>query len=173
MTSSPEKRIAGLREELNRHNYLYYVQAKPEISDQEYDRLMTELIDLETAHPELLTPDSPSQRVGGQPIGEFKTVEHTLRMMSIDNTYNEGELRAFDERVRKGLNGEQPQYVMEPKVDGVAVSLRYEKGLLVQAATRGDGRRGDDITNNARTIQAIPLRLHDGREIPARSGGAR
>lgn len=161
---SVEKRIAKLRDELNRHNRLYYEEAKPEISDQEYDALMRELIELEAANPQLATADSPSQRVGGQPIEGFKTVEHAVPMMSIDNTYDEAEVRAFDERVRKGLGGggEQPWYVLEPKVDGVAASLRYEKGLLVLAATRGDGRRGDDITHNARTISSIPLRLHDG-----------
>lgn len=166
MATSPEQRIDKLRTELNHHNYLYYIQAKPEISDQQYDRLMRELIELEAEHPELLTPDSPSQRVGGEPIETFRAVEHAVRMMSIDNTYSEGEVRAFDERVRKALGGEQPHYVLEPKVDGVAVSLRYEEGLLIQAATRGDGRRGDDITSNVRTIQSVPLRLHDKQSIP-------
>ncbi|MGE5608868.1 MAG: NAD-dependent DNA ligase LigA [Bacillota bacterium] len=157
-----EARLNKLREELNRHNYLYYVEAKPEISDREYDRLMNELIEIETAHPELVTPDSPSKRVGGQPIEGFRTVEHAVPMMSIDNTYEEEGVRAFDERVRKGLGGQQPQYVLEPKVDGVSSSLRYENGTLVLAATRGDGRRGDDITANAKTIRCIPLRMHDG-----------
>src|SRR5207253_1134372 len=117
-------------------------------------------------HPELATPDSPSKRIGGAPIEGFETIEHAVPMMSIDNTYDEAEVRAFDERVRKTLGSEQPWYVLEPKVDGVAVSLRYEKGLLVLAATRGDGRRGDDITANVRTIKNVPLRLHDGA-IPA------
>ena len=165
-TTTVEQKIHKLREELDRHNFLYYVEAKPVISDREYDRLMQELIDLETAHPELRTDDSPSQRVGGEPIDAFRTVEHAVRMMSIDNTYNEEELRAFDERVRRGLDGQLPAYVLEPKVDGVAVSLRYENGALVLAATRGDGRRGDDISANARTIKSIPLRLHDGAKPP-------
>ncbi|HSZ57903.1 MAG TPA: NAD-dependent DNA ligase LigA [Tepidisphaeraceae bacterium] len=163
MSQSVKQRIEKLREELNHHGYLYYVEAKPVISDQEFDRLMKDLIDLETAHPELITPDSPSQRVGGQPIEGFRTVEHAVPMMSIDNTYDENEVRAFDERVRKLLGDETPSYVMEPKVDGVASTLRYEDGLLVLAATRGDGRRGDDITAQARTIRSIPLRLEDGK----------
>ncbi|HXE55956.1 MAG TPA: NAD-dependent DNA ligase LigA [Tepidisphaeraceae bacterium] len=162
MAQSVEKRIQQLREELNRHNYLYYVEARPAVSDQEFDRLLRELADLEAAHPELITPDSPTQRVGGEPIDGFRTVEHSVPMMSIDNTYDEAEVRAFDERVRK-LLGEQPSYVLEPKVDGVASSLRYEAGKLLLAATRGDGRRGDDITSNARTIRSIPLSLHDGK----------
>lgn len=153
------KRIGKLREELDRHNYLYFIEAKPQISDQEFDRLMRELVDLEAKLGEPVPPDSPSQRVGGKPIDGFKTVEHAVRMMSIDNTYSEEELRAFDERVRKALDGRAPRYVMEPKVDGVACSARYENGQLVLVATRGDGRRGDDITNNARTIRSLPLRL--------------
>src|SRR5262245_52158427 len=120
MPESAQKRIEKLRSELNRHNYNYFVLSKPQISDQEFDRMMHELIDLETQHPDLLTPDSPSQRVGGEPIDSFRSVEHALRMMSIDNTYNEGELRAFDERIRKGLGGQKYKFVVEPKVDGVA-----------------------------------------------------
>jgi DNA ligase (NAD+) len=160
MPSAIEQRIKKLRAEIEHHNHLYFVEAKPEISDHEYDRLMRELVDLETANPDLITPDSPSQRVGGQPIEGFRTVEHAVPMMSIDNTYDESEVRAFDTRVRKLLgDNEQIQYVLEPKVDGVAATLRYENGLLVLAATRGDGRRGDDITSNAKTIHSIPLRL--------------
>jgi len=166
MAESIEKHVARLRSELNFHNDLYYNKAKPQISDQEYDRLMRELIDLEKAHPELLTPDSPSQRVGGAPASEFVTVEHAVPMMSIDNTYDEAEVRAFDARVRKGL-GEEPQYVLEPKVDGDSLNLRYEKGLLVLAATRGDGRRGDDVTTNVKTIKSIPLRLPADDNVPA------
>jgi DNA ligase (NAD+) len=166
MPVSPEQRIRKLRQEIEHHNNLYYVDAKPEISDQAYDKLMRELIDLETAHPALLTPDSPSQRVGGQPIEGFRTVEHAVPMMSIDNTYEEAEVRAFDVRVRKALPANaKVQYVLEPKVDGVAASLRYENGLMVLAATRGDGRRGDDITANARTIHSIPLRI-DAKDVP-------
>lgn len=160
MPPSAEQRIKKLRQELERHNYLYY-QGTPEISDREFDALMKELIDLEKAHPEFYSADSPTQRVGGEPIEGFKTVEHAVPMMSIDNTYDESEVRAFDARVRKGLGGdEKVQYVVEPKVDGVAASVRFEDGLLVLAATRGDGRRGDDITSNVRTIKSVPLRLH-------------
>jgi DNA ligase (NAD+) len=164
MPTAIEQKVAKLRQELERHNYLYY-QGKPEISDREFDAMMRQLIELEKAQPELLTPDSPSQRVGGQPIEAFKTVEHSVPMMSIDNTYDEAEVRAFDARIRKGLADEKIEYVVEPKVDGVAASVRFEKGAMVLAATRGDGRRGDDITVNARTIQSIPLRLH-GDDVP-------
>jgi DNA ligase (NAD+) len=167
MAASAEQRIKKLRQELEHYNHLYHVEAKPQISDQEFDRLMRELIELEKANPKLLTPDSPSQRVGGQPIEGFKTVEHAVPMMSIDNTYDESEVRAFDARVRKALgDGEKIEYVVEPKVDGVAASLRYEDGALVLAATRGDGQRGDDITTNARTIQSVPLRLHGEKDVP-------
>jgi DNA ligase (NAD+) len=167
MTQSIEKRIQNLRDELNHHNYLYYVEAQPTVSDREYDKLMRELTELEAAHPEFASADSPTQRVGGEPIESFRTVDHAVAMMSIDNTYDEAEVREFDARVKKNLGGEQPAYVVEPKVDGVSGSLRYEKGLLVLAATRGDGRRGDDITAQVRTIQSIPLRLHDTGGIPA------
>jgi DNA ligase (NAD+) len=166
MGTSVTQRIDKLRDELNHHNHLYHVLAKPQISDQEYDKLMHELIDLETAHPDLITPDSPTQRIGGEPIDGFETVTHAVRMMSIDNTYDADELRAFDTRVRKGLDGVQPKYVLEPKVDGVAVSLRYESGRLTLAATRGDGARGDDITANAKTIRPIPLLLKDHKHLP-------
>jgi DNA ligase (NAD+) len=158
MPPSPAQRIAKLREEIDHHNYLYFVQNKPSISDQAYDRLMHELIELEEAHPDLRTADSPTQRVGGELIKAFGSVRHAVPMMSIDNTYDEAEVRAFDERVRKAI-GEQPTYVLEPKVDGVAISLRYEEGALVSAATRGDGRTGDDVTPNIRTVRSVPLRL--------------
>lgn len=159
MSQSTQKRIAHLREELNRANHLYYVESRPSISDREYDKLMQELIDLEKANPEFITPDSPTQRVGEEPIAAFKQVTHAVPMMSIDNTYDEQGIRDFDERVRKGLAGEAPSYVLEPKIDGTAVSLRYEDGKLVLAATRGRGNVGDDITVNARTIKSIPLTL--------------
>jgi DNA ligase (NAD+) len=166
-TVTPRERVQALREELNRHNYLYYIEARPSISDREYDRLMQELIDLEKAHPELVTPDSPTQRVGEDVQTELKPVRHAVPMMSIDNTYTETEVRAFDERVRKGLGGAQPRYVLEPKVDGASVSLRYENGRLVLGATRGRGNVGDDITVNARTIKSIPLMLRqDGAPVP-------
>ncbi len=136
------KRIEELREQLRHHDRLYYVLAKPEISDREYDKLMAELRELEAKHPELVTGDSPTQRVGGEPIEGFASVRHHLPMLSIDNTYNEQEVRAFDERVRKALGSQGYHYLVDPKIDGLAASLRYERGTLVLAATRGwRGRR--------------------------------
>ena len=158
-------RIEELREIIRHHEYLYYVLAAPEISDREFDRLMHELEKLEKAHPELVTPDSPTQRVGGQPLDGFQTVEHAVPMMSISNTYSEEELREFDERTVRGLDGNRPDYVAEPKVDGVAIALHYTDGRYVRAVTRGDGRRGDDVTQNVRTIRSVPLVLH-GRGFP-------
>jgi DNA ligase (NAD+) len=160
--TSPAKRIAELREEIHAHDHRYYVLARPTISDREYDRKMQELIKLESENPELVTPESPTQRVGGDVQTELKPVRHAVPMMSIDNTYSEEEIRAFDERVRKNLGGEEPAYVLEPKIDGTSISLRYEEGQLVLAATRGRGNVGDDVTVNARTIRAIPLRLRKG-----------
>ena len=145
--------------EIEAHNHRYYVEANPTISDHAYDALMDELLAIEGQYPELATPDSPSQRVGGAPSEGFETVRHQIPMLSIDNTYNEAELRSFDARVRRGLEGAAPRYVVELKIDGVSVSLRYEAGRLVRAATRGDGQQGDDITANARTIRTLPLRL--------------
>jgi len=157
--SEAEKRIARLRNEIRQHDHRYYVLAEPTISDLEYDKLYKELKDLEARFPDLVTPDSPTQRVGGRPLEGFEQVAHAVPMLSIDNTYNEAELREFDARVAKGLGGDKYEYVVDPKIDGVAISLRYEEGRLVQAATRGDGDTGDDITANARTIRAIPLSL--------------
>jgi DNA ligase (NAD+) len=156
---SPEKEIAELRKQVEYHNHKYYVEASPEISDLEFDQLLKRLQELERLHPELATPDSPTQRVGGQPIDGFEQVRHSVPMLSIDNTYSEAELREFDARVRKLLRGEQPRYLVEEKVDGVSVALTYEDGLLVRGATRGDGETGDDITHNTKTIRDIPLRL--------------
>ena len=164
--SSDAERMERLREQLRHHDYLYYVLAQPEISDREYDRLMEDLKKLEAKHPELVAPDSPTQRVGGEPIAGFQQVRHALPMLSIDNTYSREELREFDARVAKALGRQSYRYVVEPKIDGVAASLRYEKGRLVQAATRGDGRTGDDITTNARTIKSIALRLQAGGKPP-------
>lgn len=152
-------RLDALRGEIDRHNRLYYTDAEPEITDIEFDALLRELQELEALHPHLITPESPTQRVGGQPLEGFAAVAHASPMRSIDNTYNANELRAFDERVRKGLDGETPEYVVELKIDGVAMSLLYEGGRFVRAATRGDGTRGDDVTANVRTIRALPLRL--------------
>ncbi|MHC4295293.1 MAG: NAD-dependent DNA ligase LigA, partial [Planctomycetota bacterium] len=153
------ERILALRDEIRRHDILYYVEARPEISDRRYDELIAELKSLETKHPELITPDSPTQRVGGRPIEGFETVTHATPMLSINNTYNPTELREFDKRVRGALGERKFHYLVDPKIDGVAVSLQYEKGVLKLAATRGDGKRGDDITNNVRTIRSVPLRL--------------
>lgn len=157
--SAVAKRIAELRREIEHHNRLYYEEAKPEISDREFDRLLEDLRKLEDAHPELITPDSPTQRVGGKPIAGFKTVQHHTPMLSIDNSYSANDLRDFDRRVRSALRGEKVTYVVELKIDGVAMSLTYEKGVLTTGATRGDGIRGDDVTHNLRTIPDVPLRL--------------
>ncbi|MCX7006749.1 MAG: NAD-dependent DNA ligase LigA [Kiritimatiellaeota bacterium] len=161
MTTGDKARISWLRTELERHNRLYYVEARPEISDREYDLLYKELQDLEAQHPDLVTPDSPTQRVGGEPLKEFQSVRHLQPMMSLDNTYNFEELREFDARVRKLLPGEKIEYVLEPKIDGCSISARYEYGKLTVGATRGDGATGDDITANLKTIKAIPLSLKD------------
>ena len=154
-----ETRLAELRGQLSEHNRRYYMEAQPSISDREYDALLKELEELETAHPELITPDSPTQRVGGTPLEGFQSVEHRVPMMSLSNTYNKDELFDFDKRLAKLLDDRPYTYVLEPKIDGVAVSLRYEKGILVLGCTRGDGQKGDDITSNIKTIRSIPLRL--------------
>lgn len=166
MAKSVEAKIQQLRDELNRHNHLYHVEARPEINDREYDRLMRELIELEAANPEFDSPDSPTKRVGGDVQSELKPVRHAVPMMSIDNTYSEEEVRAFDQRVRKAIEGGTPHYVLEPKIDGASVSLRYEDGRLALAATRGRGNVGDDITANARTIRSVPLKLHYDSKKP-------
>ncbi len=166
MAASVQKRAEHLRADLDRANHLYYVEARPTLTDREYDRLMAELVEIETAHPELRTEDSPTQRVGGDVQAELTPVRHAVPMQSIDNTYTEAEVRAFDERVRKALGGEQPAYVLEPKIDGASVSLRFEGGKLVLAATRGRGNTGDDITANARTMKSIPLSLRQEKKTP-------
>jgi DNA ligase (NAD+) len=153
-------RAEELRKLIDYHNHKYYVEAKPEISDREFDRLLKELQDIEAQHPELRTPDSPTQRVGGKPIEGFREVVHREPMLSIDNTYNAEELREFDKRVRKALRGEPVTYVVELKIDGVAISLTYENGLFTLGATRGDGDRGDDVTHNLRTVRDLPLHLN-------------
>jgi len=152
-------RAAFLSAELHRHNRLYYVEAKPVISDKEFDGLLRELQDIEAKFPDLLTPDSPTQRVGGAPLEGFTQIRHTVPMMSLDNTYSEEELSAFFARVQKGLGRDTIDCVIEPKVDGVAITIRYENGVLKHGATRGDGQTGDDVTNNLKTIQRLPLRL--------------
>lgn len=160
MTSKAKAEIEHLREEIGRHNHLYYVEARPEISDLEFDRLLKRLEQLEQEHPDLDSPDSPTHKVGGQPIDGFVTVPHRQPMLSIDNVYDEAGVREFDVRVRKLLEPEEKlEYVVEFKIDGVALSLTYENGGLTQAITRGDGRHGDDVTHNARTLIGLPLRL--------------
>lgn len=152
-------RAAFLSSELHRHNRLYYVEARPEISDQQFDVLLKELQEIEAKFPDLRTPDSPTLRVGGAPLEGFTQITHTVRMMSLDNTYSEEELSAFFARVQKGLGREKVDCVIEPKVDGVAITVRYENGVLKYGATRGDGQTGDDVTNNLKTIKRLPLRL--------------
>src|SRR5579859_2973081 len=160
---TPAQRAAELRQLLNHHNHLYYVEAKPVISDREFDELFEELKSLEKKHPELISPDSPTQRVGGAPIKGFKQVAHRVPMLSIEKSNNQNELRDFDRRVREGLGSEKPSYVVELKIDGVSMSLTYTDGVLTTAVTRGDGERGDDVTHNVRTIPEVPLRLDTDR----------
>lgn len=163
MAKKPDKsvlrRIAQLRDELHGHDYRYYVLAQPAISDEKYDRLMRELQSLEAQFPELVAPDSPTQRVGGQPTKEFPTVEHTVPMLSLANAYSEEEIRDFNRRVHSLLGKKSYRYVCELKFDGVSLSLQYANGILTRGVTRGDGVQGDDITSNVKTIRPIPLRL--------------
>jgi DNA ligase (NAD+) len=153
------KRLAQLRDEIRKHDRLYHDEAAPIISDREYDRVYKELVDLETQFPDLVTPDSPTQRVGGKPLQAFEQVSHLIPMLSLDNTYSEEEVKNFYARIQRLLPDEKIPVVIEPKVDGVAVSLVYENGRLRQAATRGDGNVGDNITQNIRTIRSVPERL--------------
>lgn len=157
MRMDVKSRIEKLRETLKHHDHLYYVLNKPQVSDQEYDKLYRELKDLEDAHPELIRPDSPTRRVGGEPLKSFPAVKHIAPMMSLDNTYSADEIRDFDKRVRKNLPGEKIEYVVELKFDGVSASLLYRKGIWALGATRGDGTEGDDVSNNLKTIRSIPL----------------
>ena len=153
------ERAAQLRDIIHYHDYRYFVLDDPEISDAEYDRLMRELVELEAAYPELVTPDSPTQRVGAAPLDAFETVRHRTPMMSLANAFDRQELEAFDARLRRILGVDTVEYVAELKIDGVAVSLSYEEGRLVRGATRGDGEQGEDVTQNLRTIASVPLRL--------------
>src|SRR3989442_10529649 len=148
-----------LVEEISRHDHAYYVLAQPTITDQDYARLYHQLLDLEKKFPDLITPDSPTQRVGGQPLKAFKPVPHRKPMLSLDNTYSQAELREFINRVQRLLPKETLDWIVEPKVDGLAINLRYENGVFTCGATRGDGMTGDDITSNLRTIRSIPARL--------------
>jgi DNA ligase (NAD+) len=166
MKTDDKIKIQQLKEQLRRHDTLYYVHSAPEISDQQYDKLFSELKALEQAHPELITPDSPTQRVSETPIEGFKQIQHKVPMLSIDNTYSADQLREFDKRIRKGLETADYDYIVELKIDGLAISLHYQKGKLTAAATRGDGTTGDDVTANIRTIKAIPLELLSDGTIP-------
>jgi len=163
--SSPQSRAKQLRQLIEEHNRRYWEQAAPTISDQEYDALLRELIDIEELHPELRTPDSPTQHVGGKPLEEFAHVTHRTPMLSLDNTYSEQEVGDWFRRLQKHLPNEEIELVIEPKVDGVAISLLYENGRLQYAATRGDGRVGDDVTQNVLTIRGIPRELKDGPDL--------
>src|SRR5438132_1538065 len=156
----PAEEIEALREELRRHEHLYHVLDRPEITDAEYDALMRELQSLEAQHPELVTPDSPSQRVGGKPREGFIKVRHSSAMLSLDNALNEAELRDFDRRVHELLGGAAPRYVAELKMDGLSMAAQYRDGRFARAITRGDGVVGEDVTENARTIRSLPLRVH-------------
>jgi DNA ligase (NAD+) len=158
--ADPVKRASWLCEEIEKHNRLYYQEAKPEISDKEYDKLLKELVDLEKKHPELANANSPTQRVGGAPIDGFVTLKHRLPMLSIDNTYSPSELKEFDKKVCKGLGKDKPCYMVELKIDGVAISLIYENGILIAGVTRGDGEKGDDVTQNLKTVGGVPLKLN-------------
>ncbi|HEX9803918.1 MAG TPA: NAD-dependent DNA ligase LigA [Gammaproteobacteria bacterium] len=155
-----QQRAAELREQLAYHNYRYYVLDDPAIPDAEYDRLFRELQALEAQYPALVTPDSPTQRVGAEPLKGFAEVRHAIPMLSLGNVFSEEELLDFDRRVREGLGVEEVEYSAEPKLDGLAISIRYEEGMLVRAATRGDGATGEDVTQNVRTIESVPLRLY-------------
>jgi DNA ligase (NAD+) len=157
--------LERLRREIAAHDHAYYVLDAPSIPDAEYDRLLRQLREIEAAHPEWITPDSPSQRVGGAPLSGFASVRHAVPMLSLDNAMNEAELADFDRRVCERLGAESVEYNAEPKIDGLAISLRYENGVLLRAATRGDGERGEDVTANVRTVRAIPLRLL-GEHLP-------
>lgn len=159
MSEQIRNQIESLRNELRRHNRLYYVEARPEISDLEFDKLLKQLEQLEQEHPEYDSPDSPTHQVGGDAIEGFESVPHREPMLSVDNVYDEAKLNDFAERVEKLLDGDKPEYTVEYKIDGVAAALIYENGSLTQALTRGDGRMGDDITANVRTIRSVPLKL--------------
>ena len=165
MPETIKKRIEHLREAIRHHDYLYYVLAQPEVSDKEYDDLMRKLKGLENEYPQFITPDSPSQRVSGKVLKGFKSVRHKQKMLSLENTYSFKELSDWDERVQKGLGKGGIEYVVELKIDGVSANLTYQKGRFVLGATRGDGAQGKDVTQNLRTIRAIPLILR-GKDIP-------
>jgi len=163
-----KRRLEELRQEIRRHDYLYYVKDRPEISDAEYDRLFRELSDLETARPDLVTPDSPTQRVGAPPLEELSKVQHERPMLSLDSVTDADEVRAFDKRVRRELGVDTCEYTVEPKFDGLSVELVYESGTFRRGATRGDGTTGEDVTINLRTLRSLPLQLQSAPDVPAR-----
>src|SRR5215467_13023978 len=154
-----DQRIEKLRDEIRHHEHLYYVLDAPELPDADFDRLMQELKKLEAAHPELITPDSPTQRVGGKPREGFVKVEHSRPMLSLDNAFGEDELRNWDRRVRELAGSDKIEYVCEFKMDGMSLALVYEKGHLLRGVTRGDGSVGEDVTNNVRTMRSVPLSI--------------
>ncbi len=154
-----EKKIESLREKIRHHEYQYFVLDQPEISDQDFDKLMRQLRELEAEHPDLLTPDSPTQRVGGKPREGFVKVRHSSPMLSLDNTYNEDELRSWERRVHELSGRKDVDYVCELKLDGMSLALTYENGRLVRGVTRGDGTTGEDVTLNVRTVRSIPLSI--------------
>ncbi|MEM4723878.1 MAG: hypothetical protein QXP01_02565, partial [Candidatus Hadarchaeum sp.] len=172
MVVDVRQRIEKLRQLIRHHDYLYYVLDAPEISDAEYDTLMRELRELEAAHPELITPDSPTQRVGGEVREQFTKVRHPAPILSLGNAFDSSEVRAWHERIRKLLPADTKlQFVVEPKIDGLTVVLHYENGIFVLGATRGDGEIGEDITPNLRTVPSVPLRIPvrpDGPPPPPR-----
>src|SRR3989440_7019866 len=157
--ASVKKEIENLREKLRYHEYRYYVLDDPEISDAAYDRMMNRLKELEAAHPELVTPDSPTVRVGGAPREGFSTVRHARSMLSLDNAFSYDALRDWDRRVREGSGKEKIEYIAEHKFDGLSISLQYDDGVLVRGVTRGDGTTGEDVTPNVKTIRSVPLRV--------------
>jgi len=163
-----EGKVRKLRETIERHNRLYYLEDAPEITDAEYDALFRELQQLEERHPELRSADSPTQRVGGAPLAEFAEVRHRTPMLSINNAFEEQDVRAFDKRVREALGVETVEYATEPKFDGLAISLGYRKGLFAQGATRGDGETGEDVTPNLRTVGSIPLKVATKDDLDVR-----
>ena len=162
------QRVEDLRNEILRHERLYYVEARSEISDAEFDRLMAELATIERSHPELATADSPTRRVGGEPAEGFATVEHSTPMLSLENAYSWEEAEAWRARLVRALGSEPPGYVAELKIDGLSIAVRYEDGVLARGATRGDGFRGEDVTDNVRTIRSIPLRIPQTSSLEVR-----
>src|SRR4051794_40746441 len=157
--STENAEIESLRDEIRRHEYRYYVLDDPEISDAEFDRLMNELKKLEAEHPDAVTPDSPTQRVGGKPREGFVKAPHSVAMLSLDNAYNEEELRAWEGRVHEAVGRKDVEFVCELKLDGMSLALRYEGGKLVRGITRGDGTTGEDVTSNVRTVRSVPLSI--------------